>query len=192
MRCPQDEPCPDRSIPVRNTDRHPYRYSAEARGNLGGAGGTFRCGSTDSTAATSCTVQNTGGGFVFDRAVVLRSVKRHSQRQGPRCPVYVVRMVEHRDSYHLRLRHQSWRYGCVEPALQESLARRPTTASRLDSNAISGTLVANQGHGEFTANARLTADFGERNRHRQHHQYQWSTRLGDQPHGGHDRVVRPW
>ena len=65
--CAADTACEARvrGIPVRNTDRHPYRWTAEAGGTLGGASGTFRCGEAASTADTSCTVQNTGGGFVF-------------------------------------------------------------------------------------------------------------------------------
>ena len=43
----------------RDTDRHPYRYSAERSGTLGGANGTFRCGGT--TAATTCEVDYRGG-----------------------------------------------------------------------------------------------------------------------------------
>lgn len=50
-------------IPVRNTDRHPDRYSYETGGTLGGASGTFRCSAADTD--TACTVQNRGNTFAF-------------------------------------------------------------------------------------------------------------------------------
>ena len=54
-----------RASRVRDTDRYPYRWAAETTGTLGGASGRFRCSEMGSTADTSCTVTNTGGGFVF-------------------------------------------------------------------------------------------------------------------------------
>ena len=54
-----------RASRVRDTDRYPYRWAAETTGTLGGASGRFRCSEMGSTADTPCTVQNTGGGFVF-------------------------------------------------------------------------------------------------------------------------------
>ena len=46
----------------RDPDVDPQRYEYEVSGNLGGAGGTYRCGSDD---LVSCTVRNTGSHFVF-------------------------------------------------------------------------------------------------------------------------------
>ena len=159
--CPVvNEPCPARSIPVRNTDRHPHRYSAEAGGNLGGARGTFRCGSTDSTAATSCTVQNTGGGFVF---------------RGPWffVPSSGTVGVSVEDAQYMWFGWWStetattFTFDTNNGGTAELTALTGVTGTAtyngiaVGQYAISGTLVANQGHGEFTANARLTADFGE-------------------------------
>ena len=43
----------------RDTDRHPFRYSVEVGGTLGGASGTYRCGGADSN--VTCDVDFRGG-----------------------------------------------------------------------------------------------------------------------------------
>ena len=51
-----------RSRSFRNVESYPLRWHYEARGTLGGASGTYRCASQSSG---TCTVQNSGGHFVF-------------------------------------------------------------------------------------------------------------------------------
>ena len=51
----------------RDTDRHPFRYSVEFGGSLGGADGTYRCGGANK--AVTCDVDYRGGkSFNFDGA----------------------------------------------------------------------------------------------------------------------------
>ena len=165
--CTEGEPCPARSIPVRNTNRHPYRWSAEAGGTLGGASGRFRCGDGASTADTSCTVQNTGAGFVFTGP----------WRFVPSSGTVGVRVAdsafmwfgwwstETATGFTFDTSHGG---SAVDGNANENRLAALTGVSgtatyngiAVGQYAISGTLVANQGHGEFTAKARLEADFG--------------------------------
>ena len=149
-----------RASKVRDTNRHPYRWSAEAGGTLGGASGRFRCGSTGSNAETSCTVQNTGGGFVFDGpwffvpssgTVSVRVPDDEHMWFGWWSTETATTFVF--DTNHGGTAQLTTLTGVTGTATYSGIA--------VGQYAISGTLVANQGHGEFTANARLTADFVE-------------------------------
>ena len=141
------------------TVRHPYRWTAEAGGTLGGARGTFRCGGSSSDATISCTVQNTGGGFVFTGP----------WRFVPSSGTVIVSVPD--------AEHMWFGWWSTETATTftfntdhggtdalTGLGGVTGTATyngiAVGQYAISGTLVADQGHGEFTAAARLVADFG--------------------------------
>ncbi|MCY4497332.1 MAG: hypothetical protein OXC14_08610 [Rhodospirillaceae bacterium] len=148
---------------VRDTNRHPYRWSAEAGGTLGSASGRFRCGDGDSTGDTSCTVQNTGAGFVFSGP----------WRFVPASGTVGVRVA---DSEYMWFGWWSTEtdngfvfdtnHGGTVDNENRLLTFTGVTGTAtyngiaVGQYAISGTLVADQGHGEFTAKALLTADFG--------------------------------
>ena len=115
----------------------------------------------DSTAETSCTVQNTGGGFVF----------RGPWFFVPSSGTVSVRVpddehmwfgwwsTETATTFTFNTNHGGT--GQLTAALTGVTGTATYNGIAVGQYAISGTLVANQGHGEFTANARLTADFGE-------------------------------
>ena len=148
-----------RASKVRNTDRHPYRWSAEAGGTLGGASGRFRCGSAASDENTSCTVQNTGGGFVFTGP----------WHFVPSSGTVGVRVA---DANHMWFGWWSretlpagtfvfdTNHGGTAPSMTNVTGTATYNGIAVGRYAISGTLVADQSHGEFSANARLTANFG--------------------------------
>ena len=162
--CNTEEACLARvrNIPVRNINRHPYRWSAEAGGALGGASGRFRCGETGeaSTSSTSCTVQNTGGGFVFDGPW---SFVPSSGTVGVRV----------QDSQYMWFGWWSREtlpggafsfdtdHGGTSPNMTGVTGTATYNGIAVGRYAISGTLVANQGHGEFSADAQLIANFDD-------------------------------
>ena len=142
--------------------RHPYRWSAEVGGTLGSASGTFRCGSDASDESTSCTVQNTGGGFVFSN---LWTFVPSSGTVGVRVADaqymwfgWWSREALPAGTFAFDTNHGGT--GQLSGALTGVTGTATYNGIAVGRYAISGTLVANQGHGDFSADAQLVADFG--------------------------------
>ena len=158
-----------RASRVRDTDRHPYRWTAEAGGRLGGASGTFRCGNDGSTATTSCTVQNTGGGFVFSD---LWRFVPSSGTVGVRVEDsehmwfgwWARQTVEHEtpahptDTWAFEMGHGGTLAPSTLTAVTGTATYGGTAAGRY---AVFEPATGDSSHGSFTATARLEANFGD-------------------------------
>ncbi len=150
-----------RNIPVRNTERYPQQYSVDVRGSLQGASGTFRCSSA-TDGGDACTVQNRGGTPHF----------AGPWRFLPTSATVSVQVPDGQYMWFGWWSRETLPGGAFAfntdhggPGLLTALTNVMGTATyngiAVGRYAISGTLVANQGHGDFTADAQLVANFGE-------------------------------
>ena len=155
-----------RASRVRDTDRHPYRWTAEVSGTLGGASGRFRCGSAGSSADTDCTVQNTGGGFVFSD---LWSFVPSSGTVGVRVNDskhmwfgwWARQTVEHEegnptDDWAFEMGHG----GNAVTTFDEATGTATYEGPAAGRYAVFEPVTGESSHGSFTASATLNANFG--------------------------------
>ncbi len=156
-----------RASRVRDTDRHPYRWTAEAGGRLGGASGTFRCGTMNSVADTSCTVQNTGGGFLFvgpwrfvpsSGTVGVRVEDSEHMWFG----WWARQTVEHEDPAHPT---DDWAFemghgGNAATTFIGATGTATYQGQAAGRYAVFEPATGESSHGSFTASARLEANFG--------------------------------
>ena len=159
-----------RSRSFRNIERYPLRWNYEAGGSLGGASGTYRC---VSASATTCSVQNSGSHFFFTGPWSFRPLRANSG-------------VRVEDSAYMHfgwwsrqdITDGSWSFLTFhgDGDLDDNNTSLVALAEIIGANDVSGTatyqgpavgyyaiyqpLGGQSGHGEFSATANLTADFG--------------------------------
>ena len=148
----------------RDEDRHPYRYSVEFRGTLGGASGTYRCGGAAATAI--CTVDFRGGkSYNFGGTGSAWSF-------GPSSATVGVDVLDEAYMYfgwwsRQSVENGSWSFRAFhggkdsERSTIEAEVNGTATYSgpAVGYYAIYQPLGTQSGHGEFSATATLTADF---------------------------------
>lgn len=151
---------------IRDEKRYPRRYVHEFGGTLGGASGSYHCQSVDGT--TSCTVLNTGAAFTFSTGWVFYP---SSAATGVRVPDdffmwfgWWSEQTLSNETFDFQANH-----GCgnsttncavdtVEASVTGTFTYRGHAAGRY---AIYQPLGGQSGHGPFTADAVLIADFGD-------------------------------
>ena len=155
----------------RNEDRYPLRYTAEVSGSLGGASGWYTCASDEVAAEPGCRVTNQNDHFRFVGPWVFT----------PSSASATVRVNDSEFMYFGWWARQSnsdgsWTFQTFHgPTMGDANGNRSTAAeiSQLSGTATyTGTAVgqfsfyqpntAQSDYGEFSAAARLTADFGTR------------------------------
>ena len=174
---------------VRDTDRHPDRWNAEASGTLGGASGRFRCGAAgeESISTTSIAPYRTpaaalslpGRGASFRQAAQLGSELKIPITCGSAGGV----------ARSFQAAHSPLTPGTVgtAPRMADVTGTATYNGIAVGRYAISGTLVANQGHGEFSANAQLIVNFDTRFCCWHALKVYWTTQLGGHPEGRRDQ-----
>ena len=152
---------------IRNDERYPLRYTYEASGSLAGASGTFTCASATTLAANACRVTNQNTHFLFTGPWVFTPSAGARVRVDDAEFMYFGWWARQNNT------NGAWTYQTFHgPAGSGADGNRSsaTEIAQLSGTAIyQGTAVgqyafyeplgSNSEYGEFTARARLTANF---------------------------------
>ena len=159
-----------RDTGFRDEDRHPYRYSAERSGTLGGASGTFRCaGRGDDAATATCIVDYRGGtSFNFSGTGTWEFFpRRATEGVDVLDEIYMYfgwwsRQNVEDGSWSFRAFHGSSEVGgqnSRDEDVTDVNGKATYIGPAVGYYAIYLPLGTQSGHGEFNATATLTADF---------------------------------
>ena len=162
--CGTDTVCA-REYYLRNVNNHPLRYTADVSGTLGGASGTYRCGS--GTSAATCTVLNTGVAFTFGGTGTWNFYPS-SASVNVRVPDeffmwfgWWSRQTLSTSDFAFAANHGCGSSTCVGDPIENNVTGTFTYRGHAAGRyAIYQPLGGQSGHGPFTADAVLIADFG--------------------------------